>query len=260
MKNGKVRRWWRDAGSAAQLGAVVAVIVAVCGAAMIVIQPMFADEKATSAPSASDGVPNLAYTVSLPPVRTQCLSSWIVPGPVADGTKFPPRQVPAGGVLAAGSSMEVIVQETTGKHVIVHSLWAKVISRDRPFAGVLLPGTSCGGTLPLSLLEVDLGDEVPVSRSRGGGKVDKTAATQPPFPWSVAENDPVGYSIELKAVRARVEFVLVLEWSWGGVRHELTIDNAGKPFVVSSAEGLTGVMCPAVGDAWIAGRLDTACA
>lgn len=257
-------RWWREAGSAAQLGAVGAVLATVVGALCAVAQPLLRDGTANppasaeptplrqspspSAPSVTpvDG-PALVYVVTLPRVRSGCGSSWIVPGPVAEGATFPARESPPDGTLGTGSSIGVIVQETSGRTVVLHSLRAQVVGRTAPSRGVHLYDSGCGGFLPTARLRVDLDDEAPVAVLRA---TPGQAGADPAFPWTVAENDPVSYTVEVDVSQGLARFVLVLDWTWGNQRRQTTIDNDGKPFVVSSLDQVTTVLCPGRGDVW----------
>lgn len=225
--------WWRSAGSAAQLGAVVAVVAAVLGAAVAVAQPFLNKDP--------EG-PNLASAVVLPPVHNGCGSSWIVAGPVGPDT-FAPRDVPRDGTLVSGSSLQVVLQETTGRTVVLHSMRVKVVDRAEPAAGVHLEDTGCGGYLPISYLSADLNQDDAVPVLRPTAETGGAGLIRPPFPWTVAENDPVAYAIQLDVTNATVRFVVVVHWSWGDQRRETTIDNGGKPFVVSSTQRVTDRRC-----------------
>ncbi|GIG67815.1 hypothetical protein Pen01_41100 [Phytomonospora endophytica] len=193
-------------------------------------------------PSA-DAAPRLEYAVILPPLHNQCTSSWIVPGPVAEGTRFPPRTVPSPGVLGAGSAVEVIVQEVTDRTAVLHSIGARVVGREAPQRGLRLFDSGCGAVLQPIDLKVDL-DE-----SAASAVVNDTELATPPFPWTVTQSDPVAYSVRLDVTSGTVLFVLELDWSWGDSRELTVIDDGGEPFAVSSTENTT-LMCER-GGGWV---------
>ncbi len=237
--------WWREAGSAAQLGAVVGVLTALIGGVCAAAQLLGGEDP--PAPAASGpATPRLEYAVTLPARENHCTSSWIVPRDVADGTPFDPREVPADGVLGSGSAIEIVAQETTGRTVVLHGLRAEVRSRGPAAPGSRLTHGGCGGTLQQALLRIDLA-------TQAGVAVPRDPAAAAPFPWTVAEHDPAAYSVKIEGT-GRVEFVLVLDWSWGGRREQTIIDDAGRPFVVSSAEQATD-MC-SFQQTWRGGRCE----
>lgn len=233
--------WWSAAGSAAQLGAVVGVVAIVIGTTCAGVQMLKDDPPPVPAPVVQPtGVrdPRLEFAVTLPALETDCTASWIVPRTLAEGSRYDPLEVPADGTLGTDSAIELVVQETTGRTIVVHSIRAEVVGRGPAVAGTKLV-TACGGPLSQARLKTDLDDAT-------GRVVARDPKDTNLFPWTIAENDPAAYSVQVHTAQGRVEFVLVLEWSWGGRQERTVVNNGGKPFAVSSA-GRAVLMCGSKG-------------
>lgn len=232
-RRARFRAWWKAAGVPTQATILVSLVTTIVAgiAVPIMLSP------------STDAAPRLEYAVILPPLHNQCTSSWIVPGPVAEGAVFPPRTVPSPGVLGAGSAIEIIVQEVTDRTPVLHSIGARVVGREPPERGVRLVDSGCGGVLQPIDLKVDL-DEPAASAVVNDADLDG-----PPFPWTVTQADPVAYSIRLDVTAGKVLFVLELDWSWGDTRELTVIDDDGEPFAVSSVEA-ANVMCE-YQDGWV---------
>lgn len=275
--------WWRTASADGKLGAVTAVVVTVLGVALTAVVGLIltADREpagglgasppdpqttgsadpsgAAGSPEPGPDGPDLRYTVDFPPVVRGCGSHWIAPGPVTDGARFDPDTPPPGGALTAGSSLGIVVQEVTGRTVVLHSLRARVVQRSEPNPGVRLHDGGCGGGLAQHYLAVDLDREGATAVVRTGREAGGVVVTASPFPWTTNEKEPVGYSIVLDIAKSQARFVLVLDWTWGDQRYETVIDNGGEPFVVSSVQQVS-TMCTGPDGGWYSTHRIPGCA
>lgn len=204
-----------------------------------------------------DEDPDLRAMVSMPAVASQCAADWIIPGEVADGAEISPMEPPENGVLGTGSQFSALVQEASGHTVVLHSMRARVTERTEPVTGTHLQYEECGTIVPVHHMLIDFdagnGDLIPVVPDP-----EVKGEVEPAFPWTVAEDDPLGYGLRLKVGDGLVRFVLELEWSWGGEHQWLTIDNHGDPFVVSSFQN-TVDFCHLSGWNWTSAREGEPC-
>ncbi|MEV0695438.1 hypothetical protein [Streptomyces sp. NPDC050388] len=133
-----------------------------------------------------------------------------------------------GSDLPTGSSVEVTVQNPTGKAIVLTRLEVSVKNRTEPPARSLVNvGSGCGGDLPVRQLSVDLDASEPrFIPQENDGLGNRT----PDFPYKISANDPEvfmlsGYSSKL------IEWTATFHWVADGKEGKTVIDNEGHPFL-----------------------------
>lgn len=180
------------------------------------------------------GVP---VTVNTKPYAFEdpCSQHYLIDRPVTEIPPPPnepdaPGWVSAFGAVSSGSQfIKLSVQGTGSETVVIDELNVRVVSSEEPLAwNDFATGVGCGGGVTTRAFSVDLDAARPSVTTRGG---------QRDFPYSVSESDPEVFQITANASARYVSWYLELEWSSGGRQGTLRVDDHGKPFRTSGAEG-----------------------
>lgn len=178
--------------------------------------------------AAPAGPSDPTYQVNLPALGKACGADWIVGGPV-DRPALDAAVVPAGSALVSGGKVQIVVQGGPERTLVLHRLQAKVVERSAPATGGgRVVGEGCGGQVVTSYLTLDLDDDAPLAVPRPDADMRNN------FPYTIREEDPLNLAVDLYVTDDLVRFVFLLDWSWQGERHTMTIDDHGQPFAVSS--------------------------
>ncbi|MEV8404666.1 helix-turn-helix transcriptional regulator [Streptomyces niveus] len=163
----------------------------------------------------------------------------VVPPPPSEPDA--PGWVSALGAVSSGSQfIELALQGTGSETVVLNDLNVRVVGSDAPLAwNDFGTGVGCGGGVTTRAFSVDLDAGRPNVVPQGG---------QRDFPYKVSESDPEVFQISAKASARYVSWYLELEWSSGGREGTLRIDDKGKPFRTSGAEGRPSFDYPLGGD------------
>ncbi|GCD44785.1 transcriptional regulator [Streptomyces paromomycinus] len=142
-----------------------------------------------------------------------------------------------GGVPGGHLRVALAVQGTSDQAVVLHSLTVRTTTRTASAAGSAYSmGDGCGGGLTPASFDVGLDAAQPVTRPVGGEQGDrKIPATD--FPFKVSASDPQMLYVDAHAEANDVSWYLELEWSSGGRRGTLRLDDHGKPFRTSAIQG-----------------------
>ncbi|WP_307805909.1 helix-turn-helix domain-containing protein [Streptomyces chrestomyceticus] len=142
-----------------------------------------------------------------------------------------------GGVSGGHLRVALAVQGTSDQAVVLHSLTVRTTTRTASAAGSAYSmGDGCGGGLTPASFDVGLDAAQPVTRPVGGEQGDrKIPATD--FPFKVSASDPQMLYVDAHAEANDVSWYLELEWSSGGRRGTLRLDDHGKPFRTSAIKG-----------------------
>ncbi|WP_308119475.1 helix-turn-helix domain-containing protein [Streptomyces sp. JJ38] len=145
-------------------------------------------------------------------------------------------------VHAGRTNVEVTVQGVGDTAVVLQDLHVRMVERRTP-----LPWTSyamehgCGGALTPARFTVNLDAERPVAVPEDGllieGGSTEHVLPVPRMPFRVSAGEPQVLRIEASAVRCDCDWYLELAWSAGGRSGTLRIDDNGRPFRTSGAEG-----------------------
>lgn len=148
-----------------------------------------------------------------------------------------------GAVSADSQLVEVSVQGTGDKTVVLHGLRVRVVSSAAPPAwNAYSMGVGCGGGITPKTFAVSLDAPQPGIAPQGG---------QRDFPYKVSERDPEVFKITARAGVRAVRWYLELEWSSGNRHGTLRIDDNGEPFHTSGMEGRPQYDYPLGGSKWI---------
>lgn len=148
-----------------------------------------------------------------------------------------------GAVSADSQLVEVSVQGTGDKTVVLHGLRVRVVSSAAPPAwNAYSMGVGCGGGITPKTFGVSLDAPQPSIAPQGG---------QRDFPYKVSERDPEVFKITAHAGVRAVRWYLELEWSSGNRHGTLRIDDNGEPFHTSGMEGRPQYDYPLGGSKWI---------
>ncbi len=102
-------------------------------------------------------------------------------------------------------------------------------------------GVGCGGGVSTRYFTVDLDEGRPDA---------EPGADQRDFPYKVSESDPEVLYVTASTDAHDVDWYLELEWSSGDRRGTLRVDDRGRPFRTSGAEGRPTYTYPLGADGW----------
>ncbi|MFH9734814.1 helix-turn-helix domain-containing protein [Streptomyces sp. NPDC017260] len=197
-----------------------------------------ATRRSTPTPSGrAPGNSGPALTVSTTPYfwDVPCEQSFLVdrsPQNVLD----PPAQpdvvgwVTAFGAVAADRQMTVFTVQGTGPEtVVLENLHVRVVDSKEPLDwNEYAMGVGCGGDASTKSFDVSLDLGNPLAMPIAGQK---------PFPYTVTESDPELFYVNAHTSDHDVTWYLELEWSSGGQKGIMRVDDHGKPFRTSASKG-----------------------
>ncbi|MET9413451.1 helix-turn-helix domain-containing protein [Streptomyces klenkii] len=163
--------------------------------------------------------------------------------PVPPGEPDAPGWVGRLGAVAAGEQFIKITLQGTGKEtVVLEGLQVRVQNTRPPLAwNEYRTGVGCGGDVATRSFGVDLDSARPVAAPRAG---------QRDFPYKVSESDPEVFYVKAAAQRHDITWYLEVQWSSGGRRGVLRIDDQGRPFRTSGAAGRPSYHWPGGSPGW----------
>lgn len=184
---------------------------------------------------------------------------WIIPGmsydrlgPVAALDPDKPAawkdwEAQTGAVRALYMSLEIALQATSAKTMLLTGLDIKVLHRRPPLAGLLLASQASGGPVDVRRFEVDLDSATPtVNAFEEHYEQDENGLWTRPadFPFKVSEADPEYFRIEFATTTCDCELVGMLHWIADGRKGTTQIDNGGKPFRITARTAMTSWYTP----------------
>ncbi|MEU3602564.1 helix-turn-helix transcriptional regulator [Streptomyces sp. NPDC006798] len=144
----------------------------------------------------------------------------------------------AGAVHGGETRVRITLQGTDERAVVLHGLQVRTAARrEPPGAGrVYRMGGGCGGVLTPRTFAVDLDRRRPLARSvPGHGENGPIPAVS--LPYRVSASDPEILLVTASARECDCDWYLELEWSSGGRRGVVRIDEGGRPFRTSGVAG-----------------------
>ncbi|MFJ2260111.1 helix-turn-helix domain-containing protein [Streptomyces sp. NPDC087844] len=147
------------------------------------------------------------------------------------------------GGVAAGQQMLALTVQGTGKStVVLDDLHVRVVDKSAPLAwNDFAMGVGCGGGVETTSFGVNLDAGRPDTSPRAG---------QRDFPYKVSESDPEVFYIFADARTYNVSWYLELEWSSGGKKGTVRVDDGGSPFRTSGNVGRPAYNQPLGDSAW----------
>ena len=148
-----------------------------------------------------------------------------------------------GAVSSDAQEVALTVQGTGAETVVLEALHVRVLSKGAPLAwNDYSMGVGCGGGVETKSFDVDLDNGSPTVTVKGG---------QRDFPYKVSESDPEVFYVVAHTKAHDVRWDLTLDWSSGGRRGTVHIDNSGTAFRTSTGAGRPGYDYPLGGSEWI---------
>lgn len=164
-------------------------------------------------------------------------------GPPAAEQDAPRWAAAYGAVSSDQQEIALTVQGTGARTVVLEALHVRVLGRDAPLAwNDYAMGVGCGGGVGTKTFDVDLDAGSPTVTTRNG---------QRDFPYKVSESDPEVFYVTARTDAHDVRWDLTLDWSSGGRRGTVHIDDAGTPFRTSADADRPGWDYPLGGGEWI---------
>ncbi|MFH9573775.1 helix-turn-helix domain-containing protein [Streptomyces sp. NPDC017230] len=138
--------------------------------------------------------------------------------------------VTAFGAVAADRQMTVFTVQGTGPEtVVLENLHVRVVDSKEPLDwNEYAMGIGCGGDASTKSFDVSLDMGNPLAMPIAGQK---------PFPYTVTESDPELFYVNAHTSDHDVTWYLELEWSSGGRKGIMRVDDHGKPFRTSASKG-----------------------
>ncbi|WP_406382209.1 helix-turn-helix domain-containing protein [Streptomyces sp. NBC_01618] len=197
--------------------------------------------RAGSGGQQSGGVP-LSATISSYNWEEPCGQHYVLdqkpddvpPPPAPQDTRGWARAL--GGVDGGSMLLELTVQGKSGQAVVLKGLHVRTLSRKAPLAwSAYSMGEGCGSGITPQSFDIDLDDNRPTLTPVAGQQGDVRV---PPknFPFQVSSTDVEVFDLKAHVEGHDVSWYLELEWSSGGRKGTLRIDDGGKPFRTSSIE------------------------
>ncbi|WP_336319568.1 helix-turn-helix transcriptional regulator [Streptomyces lavendofoliae] len=202
------------------------------------------------------GVP---LTVDVRPYvwRDPCSQVYVVDRPPAQVPPPPSEQDARGWVTALGGApggdmmMDLSVQGTGQETVVLHALRVRVVEKDAPLAwNAYTMGVGCGGEMTPRSLDINLDVARPRTVPVAGRQGDREIPAGD-FPYKVSASDPQMLRVTAHTAGHAVRWYLELEWSSGGRRGTLRVDDHGRPFATSAVTGRPAYDYPLGGSGWI---------
>ncbi|SEE86196.1 Helix-turn-helix domain-containing protein [Streptomyces sp. Ag109_O5-10] len=148
-----------------------------------------------------------------------------------------------GAVSSGEQEVALTVQGTGAQTVVLEALHVRVLSRGAPLAwNDYSMGVGCGGGVGTKSFDIDLDNGSPTVTAKNG---------QRDFPYKVSESDPEVFYVFARTKAHDVRWDLTLDWSSGGRRGTVHLDDAGTAFRTSGDVGRPGYDYPLGGSEWI---------
>ncbi|MEU2251010.1 helix-turn-helix transcriptional regulator [Streptomyces sp. NPDC019224] len=159
----------------------------------------------------------------------------VPPPPPPTGTRGWARAL--GGVDGGSMKLELTVQGTSSQAVVLTGLQVKVLSQRAPVQQPAFSmGDGCGSGIEPQSFDVDLDDSRPTLTPVAGKQGDEVVPAKN-FPFRVSSSDVEVFDLDAHVEGHDVSWYLELEWSSGGRKGTLRVDDGGKPFRTSSIAG-----------------------
>ncbi len=195
-------------------------------------------------PGPTDTAP-LAWTARSHVWRHGCDHRYLIDLPPSRVPPPPVEQDAAGwagslGAVHGGETiMEATVRGTGDVPVVVEAVHVRVVARRAPLVRPSFEmNNGCGGSLAPAAFSVDLDaprpSVEPVDGYDGDGGKHLPAVR---LPYRVAVDEPLALRIEARTEGCDCDWYVELEWSSGDDSGTLRVDDGGRPFRTSAAEG-----------------------
>ncbi|MFF9401789.1 helix-turn-helix domain-containing protein [Streptomyces sp. NPDC014744] len=141
-----------------------------------------------------------------------------------------------GGVDGGHMQLELVLQGKSGDAVVLRDLHVRQVARKAPLPwSAYSMGDGCGSGITPQTFDIDLDDARPVLRPVAGEKAGKPVPPKD-FPFRVTSTDVEVFDLDVHVEAHDVSWYLELDWSSGGRKGTLRIDDGGEPFRTSAIE------------------------
>ncbi|MET9147981.1 MULTISPECIES: helix-turn-helix transcriptional regulator [unclassified Streptomyces] len=149
---------------------------------------------------------------------------------------------PLGAVAADRQVVVLTVQGSGAETVVLQGLHVRVVRSDAPLTwNSYAMSNGCGGGVDTKSFDVSLDLGNPLAQPIGG---------QRNFPYKVSESDPEVFYVNGHTAGHDVSWYLELDWSSGDRHGTVRVDDHGKPFRTSGAQGRPRYVSPLGGHGW----------
>ncbi|WP_244258169.1 helix-turn-helix transcriptional regulator [Streptomyces sp. Tu 2975] len=194
------------------------------------------------APAGAGGVP-LRVGVSSYNWASPCGQHYLLDG---KSGSVPPPPAPQdyrnwaralGGVDAGRMQLQLTATGRTEDSVVINAVHVRTVARNAALAwNAYSMGEGCGSGVTPQTFDVDLDAGRPVVKPVAGTDGDLTVPAKD-FPYKVASNDPQVLNFDVHTEGHDVSWYLEVVWSSGDRSGTVRIDDGGRPFRTSAAEG-----------------------
>ncbi|UYQ63669.1 hypothetical protein [Streptomyces peucetius] len=125
----------------------------------------------------------------------------------------------------------------TEDSVVINAVHVRTVARGAALAwNAYSMGEGCGSGVTPQTFDIDLDAGGPVAKPVAGTDGDLTVPAKD-FPYKVASNDPQVLNFDVHTEEHDVSWYLEVAWSSGDRSGTVRVDDGGKPFRTSAAEG-----------------------
>ncbi|MGW7288082.1 helix-turn-helix domain-containing protein [Streptomyces sp. NPDC054847] len=194
------------------------------------------------APAGNGGVP-LRVGVSSYNWASPCGQYYLFEGK-PDGVPPPPAPQDRrrwagvlGGVDAGHMQLQLTATGRTEDSVVINAVYVRTVARGAALAwNAYSMGEGCGSGVTPQTFDIDLDAGRPVVKPVAGTDGDLTVPAKD-FPYKVASNDPQVLNFDVHTEGHDVSWYLEVAWSSGDRSGTVRVDDGGRPFRTSAAEG-----------------------
>ncbi|MFK4597357.1 helix-turn-helix domain-containing protein [Streptomyces pristinaespiralis] len=142
-----------------------------------------------------------------------------------------------GGIDAGRMHLQLTATGRTEDSVVINAVHVRTVARGAALAwNAYSMGEGCGSGVTPQTFDIDLDAAGPVAKPVAGTDGDLTVPAKD-FPYKVASNDPQVLNFDVHTEGHDVSWYLEVAWSSGDRSGSIRVDDGGKPFRTSAAEG-----------------------
>jgi hypothetical protein len=142
-----------------------------------------------------------------------------------------------GGVDAGHMQLQLTATGKTEDSVVINAVHVRTVARGAALAwDAYSMGEGCGSGVTPQTFDVDLDAGRPVARPVAGTDGDITVPAKD-FPYKVASNDPQVLNFDVHTEGHDVSWYLEVDWSTGERSGTVRVNDGGRPFRTSAADG-----------------------
>ncbi|MFG2330729.1 helix-turn-helix domain-containing protein [Streptomyces sp. NPDC048604] len=142
-----------------------------------------------------------------------------------------------GGIDGGHLQLQLTVTGRTQAPVVLTRLHVRVVEKSEPLErSAYSMGDGCGSGITPQTFDVDLDAPRPYLKPIAGQDGDRVVPAKD-FPYKVATGDPQVLNLDVHTEQHAASWYLELDWSSGGEKGRIRVDDGGQPFRTSAIEG-----------------------